>query len=193
MMLPDEMDTLQAAFTALQHLLGQFDDRGVIIGGVASGFLGKPRLTVDIDAVFLLSVDEIPRLLQAAEVEGIKPRLENVVEFARQNRVLLLRHAASGVNIDISLGILPFEEEMVTRSVVHRVGALSLRLPTPEDLIIIKAVAHRPKDLLDIQAIAENNPDLDLARIQYWVQVFAQALDQPDLWQELQAFLQADP
>lgn len=28
-------------------------------------------------------------------------------------------------------------------------------LPTPEDLIILKAVAHRPKDLLDIRTLIE--------------------------------------
>ena len=30
-----------------------------------------------------------------------------------------------------------------------------------EDLIIFKAVAHRPKDLLDIQALIESHSDLD--------------------------------
>ena len=38
------------------------------------------------------------------------------------------------------------------RSHEHRAGTLVLRLPTPEDLIILKAVAHRPKDMLDIPA-----------------------------------------
>jgi hypothetical protein len=38
----------------------------------------------------------------------------------------------------------------VERSKLYQIGPLALRLPTPEDLIILKAVAHRPKDLLDI-------------------------------------------
>jgi len=57
-----------------------------------------------------------------------------------------------------------------------------LRLPTPEDLIIMKAVAHRPKDLADIQAIAANYPDLDKERIRFWVVQFGEALDLPELW-----------
>jgi len=57
-----------------------------------------------------------------------------------------------------------------------------LRLPTPEDLIIMKAVAHRPKDLVDIQAIAANYPDLDKERIRFWVVQFGEALDLPELW-----------
>lgn len=56
-----------------------------------------------------------------------------MMEFAQKSRVLLLRHTASRANIDISLGILPFEEEVVARSIVHHAGAISVRLPTPED------------------------------------------------------------
>jgi predicted nucleotidyltransferase len=103
--------------------------------------------------------------------------------------VLLLRHAASGTDIDLSLGILPFEVEMVERSRIVDLGAIQLRLPTPEDLIIMKAVAHRPKDLADIQAIAASHPDLDKARIQFWVEQFGEALDLPDLWKTISRML----
>jgi len=42
-------------------------------------------------------------------------------------------------------------------------------LPTPEDLIILKAVAHRPKDMEDIRILADKYPNLDTARIEQWV------------------------
>jgi hypothetical protein len=171
-----------APIQALQNLLTQFNDQGVIIGGFAASLLGTPRFTVDLDAVLLLSLEDIPRLLQAASIEGIEPRISDPVVFARKNRVLLLRHVASGTDIDLSLGVLPFEIEMVGRSTLLDIGSLHLRLPTPEDLIILKAVAHRPKDLEDIRAIAASHPDMDQARIKYWVEQFGEALDLPDLW-----------
>lgn len=71
---------------------------------------------------------------------------------------------------------------MVQRSKFVDVGTIQLRLPTPEDLIILKAVAHRPKDQEDIRAIASSQPHLDKKRIQYWVEQFGVALDFPDLW-----------
>ncbi len=77
-----------------------------------------------------------------------------------KHRVLLLRHTKSSINIDISLGILPFEEELVERSSLHQVASISIRLPTTEDLIIMKAVAHRPQDLQDIRDLVEIHPDL---------------------------------
>jgi hypothetical protein len=174
---------------ALQNLLTQFNDQGVIIGGVAASLLGTPRYTVDLDAVFLLSFDDIPRLLAAAAMQGIEPRISDPITFARKSRVLLLRHQTSGINIDISLGILPFEIEMVERSRIFEVGSIRLRLPTPEDLIIMKAVARRPKDLEDIRAIVASHPNLDKGRIRFWVEQFGEALESPDLWNSIFSLL----
>ena len=175
---------------SLQNLLAQFDNQGVIIGGIAAGILGKARYTDDLDAVFLLSVLDVQRLLDAAEKEGIGPRIENVIDFARRTRVVLLKHNLSNTNIDISLGILPFEQEMVKRSILYKVDdTLQIRLPTPEDLIIMKAIAHRPKDMEDIRTIADKHPNLDRARIEQWVKSFADILELPDLWKSVQEIL----
>jgi hypothetical protein len=186
---PESVTPLLAPLQALLNLLLRFDNRGVIIGGVAASLLGTPRYTVDLDAVFLLSVDDLPLLLQEASTQGIEPRISNPIEFARKSRVLLLRHVASGMDIDISLGILPFEVEMVERSTVLEIGSVKLRLPTPEDLIILKAIAHRPKDLADIRAIAASHSDLDRERIRYWVEQFGDASDLPQLWQSIHELL----
>ena len=75
------------------------------------------------------------------------------------------------------------------RSVVYQVGPLNIRLPTPEDLIIFKAVAHRPKDLLDIQAIITSHPNLDRERIKYWVGEFVKVLEMPELWNDIAIWL----
>jgi hypothetical protein len=74
--------------------------------------LGRARFTEDVDAMFLLSIQDIPRLLKAAKEEGIEPRIENAAEFAKKSCVMLMRHVISDTNIDISLGIMPFEQEM---------------------------------------------------------------------------------
>ncbi|MHC1783263.1 MAG: nucleotidyl transferase AbiEii/AbiGii toxin family protein [Anaerolineaceae bacterium] len=186
---PNGLIPFLAPLQALVELLSAFNDQGAIIGGIAASLLGAPRFTADLDAVFLLRVDELPRLLNEAARRGIAPRISDPEGFARKNRILLLRHTASGINIDLSLGILPFEIEMVQRSEVVDAGMIQLRLPTPEDLIIMKAVAHRPKDLMDIQAIAGNHPNLDQKRIQDWVEQFGEALDLPDLWNEIHRLL----
>lgn len=131
MSLPDYLVPLIEPLIDLQKLLDRYGERGVIIGGIASGLIGRPRSTVDLDAMFLASIKDAPKILELAGEVGIEPRIDNVTEFAKKSRVLLLRHTKSGVNIDISLGILPFEEEVVKRGVRHDAGVLTIRLPTP--------------------------------------------------------------
>ena len=186
----DDHGAFHDPLEALDNLLTQFDNRGVIIGGIAVSLLGQARFTEDLDAMVLLSIDEISHFLEIAKQEGIEPRISQAEDFARQNRVLLLRHTSSQTNIDISLGILPFEHEMVERSVVYEIDdTLKIRLPTPEDLIIMKAIAHRPKDLLDIQGLVQKHPDLDHKRIQDCVVQFADLLERPELWDDIAGWL----
>jgi len=187
---PEGIEPFLEPLESLQRLLSRFNERGVIIGGAAVSILGKARYTEDIDAMFLLSIKDIPQLLKAASEEGIEPRIENAAEFARKSRVVLLKHVISNTNIDLSLGVLPFEQEMVERSVVHQVDAtLQLRLPTPEDLIILKAIAHRPKDMEDIRILADKYQNLDVARIEKWVKQFADVLEMPSLWDDIAGIL----
>jgi hypothetical protein len=176
---------LLAPLAALQCLLDRYAGRGVIIGGIAASLIGKPRLTADLDALILLPIEELPEFYEAAKAEGLEGRISEPLEFARQNHVLLLRHTESYTNIDISLGLLPFEQEMIKRSNLHHVAGLTLNLPTPEDLIIMKAVAHRPKDLLDIEGIVQSQPTLDKERIGFWVKQFADLLEKPELWDDI--------
>lgn len=179
---PQRLTPFLSPLQALQNLISIFNDQGVIIGGIAASLLGVPRYTADVDAVFLLKIEDLSNFLTEASKQGIEPRITGPIQFAKKNRVLLLRHEVTGIDIDVSLGVLPFEIEMIHRSHAVELGALRLQLPTPEDLIIMKAVAHRPKDLDDIQAIATSHPKLDKDRIQNWVEQFGEALDLPDLW-----------
>ena len=161
----------------------------MIIGGVAVSLLGAPRYTADLDAVVLVNLHDVPRLLDEAAKLGITSRISDPTAFAQKSRVLLLRHNESGMDIDLSLGLLPFEVEMVERSQLVDVGPISLRLPSPEDLIIMKAVAHRLKDLEDIRAITKIYPNLDKEYIRSWIGYFGEALDMPDLAGEIMGML----
>jgi hypothetical protein len=182
-------EPMLAPVAAVQRLIEQLNDQGVIIGGVAASLLGKPRLTDDADALILLSVEEVPRLVALARVEGLQPRIADVVDFARRSRVVLLRHEESGIDVDISLGMLPFEVEAVERSAEQQAGPLRVRLPTPEDLIILKAVAHRAKDMLDIEAVIDAQEHLDVGRIAAWVRQFAELTETPEIWTDLEKLL----
>ncbi len=162
---------------------------GAIIGGVAASLLGRPRATRDIDAVVLLDEKDWGPFLGTGTQLGFVPRLSDPLGFAHTARVLLVRHESSGIDIDIAFGALPFEEEAITRAVWRDIGGIRLPLPVPEDLIIMKAVAHRPRDMADIESILDAHLKLDRRRVRRWVREFSTALDTPEILQDLNALL----
>lgn len=160
---------------------------GVVIGGVAVSLLGRPRATRDVDAVMWLDDEQrLTDLVKAASTHGLQPRMDDVVSFAMQNRVLLLRHEASSVDLDVALGGLPFEQEAIAQAIERTVAGVSIPLPRPEDLVIMKAIAQRPRDFADIEGLVAATPTLDTAYILRWVRDFAEVLEAPELLLEVE-------
>ena len=158
----------------------------VVIGGVAVSMLSKPRTTKDVDVVvWLPDHEEWRAFLADGKSHGIVPRIPDALEFAFGSRVLLLRHEGSGVPIDVSMGALPFEENAVRRATSMEVGDLRVPLPVPEDLLVMKAVAHRARDIADIESILNAHPHVDEAWVVSKVREFAEALDSPELVTDL--------
>ena len=160
--------------------------RGVIIGGLAVALLGRPRVTRDVDALILLPKKQWSTFLDAGSGFGFVPRLPGTLAFAHRARVMLVRHKSTGIDVDISLGELPFEEETVARRKNVRVGGTTVPVPTPEDLIIMKAIAHRERDAFDIDGLLAAHPKLNFTRIRRWVRTFAAALDEPGIFDDLE-------
>jgi predicted nucleotidyltransferase len=162
---------------------------GIIIGGIAASILGRPRVTRDIDGLIIIDEDHLDKIINNGSEFGFIPRVKDVLAFAQKNRVLLLKHKTTKIDIDISLGALPFEHESIERAIQVDIGGFSLPLPTPEDLIIMKAVAYRPRDLADIESILDANQDLDIQRIRNWVSEFSSVLEMPEILDDLEKIL----
>ncbi len=129
------------------------------------------------------------RLLAIAATRGIAPRIDAPLDFARKTRVLLLRHTTSGIDIDVIFGALQFEREAVGAGTVTAVGSMVLRLPRVEDLMIMKAIAHRPRDLVDLEGLLLAHREVDIDRVRSWVGEFAVAATMPELLEDLDKLL----
>ena len=135
---------------------------GVLIGAVAVAFLGRPRTTRDVDALAFVPEERWRTFLAAGERFGYFPREPDSLAFAFQNRVLRLRHQPAGIDADISFPALPFEKELLKRAITVKEHGVTLVIPSPEDLVILKAVAHRPRDVGDIEGILDQHTKLDV-------------------------------
>ena len=126
--------------------------RFCFIGGIAVHRWGEPRVTDDVDLTLLtgFGTEEPFSKELCGHFRGRRP---DSIEFALRNRVLLLV-GSRGVNIDIALGAIPFEERAIERSTVWRAGGRHpLRTCSAEDLITHKCFAGRENDWSDVQGI----------------------------------------
>ncbi len=186
---PTDLTPLLAVLRDLVAWLKAGKVPGVVIGGLAASLLGRPRLTRDVDALVLMDEGLWADFLTAGAGYGFGPRRDDALAFAQKTRVLLARHQESGIDVDIVFGSLPFEREAVARATWVELGGVRAPLPLPEDLIIMKAVAHRPQDLADIEAILAAHPKLNLRRARRWVREFAAVLSMPEILNDLEALL----
>lgn len=188
---PPSLASLIPAICALCNLLKVSQVPGAIIGGVAASLQGQARATEDVDALLRLDERSLDHFLDMAMAQGFKPRIPDAVSFARRSAVLLLEHQASRVGVDLTICRLPFDSDAIDRSRLIVMGDLQFSVVAPEDLIIMKAIAHRPQDFQDIRAVVRANPQLDVRRVRTQVQEFAKALDMPELWEDIAVLFRA--
>ena len=162
---------------------------GAIVGGVAASVLGRPRLTQDIDVLVILERQEWAPFLGAGREFGFAPRIDDALDFAESSRVLLVLHQPSGVPIDVVLGALPLEDEIVRGARNVEIAGIRLPLAAPESIVVMKALARRARDIADIEGILVVHDRLDLDWIRTRLAEFDQALGQTDLLDEFDGVL----
>jgi hypothetical protein len=119
-------------------------------------------------------------------IEGLlsrySPRIANAAQFARQSRILLLQ-STGGIGLDISLGALPFESELVDRATdFDFTPDVRLRTCSAEDLLILKLFAMRPLDIQDAESIAvRQSPALDWPYIRRQLAPLSAAKEDPSI------------
>lgn len=130
------------------------------IGGITVQVWGQPRLTQDIDLTLLTNLQNEPAIIDEI-LEHYKPKFSGAGEFALTERILPL-FADSGIGIDLTLGGLSDTSEALARSSYQNfVGDIKLRICSPEDLVIAKTVAARPRDWIDVESVIIRQAKLD--------------------------------
>ncbi|MGB9773568.1 MAG: nucleotidyl transferase AbiEii/AbiGii toxin family protein [Bacteroidota bacterium] len=170
------MNILKAAHE-IAHFLENENIPYFIIGGLALQHWGEPRLTRDVDITVLVAPERFDAFVDAV-LKNFPSRVPDAREFALRHRVLLVQ-TEERVPLDISLGIPGYEEDAFRRAaIVEYEGTGKLRLVAPEDLIIHKCVAGRPRDIEDVEGILiRQQLNLDISLIKMWLEAFGKVID----------------
>jgi hypothetical protein len=182
---------LEGALAALATALGAIGAPWMIIGGLAVISRGVRRMTTDIDAAVRGDAVRVDQLLEAFARSGIEPRIDDAATFARRNLVLLLRHRATGVDLDVSLSWTAFEHDALASATSSRFGTVRVPMATPEALIVFKSLAARPQDIEDATTLLLLHPEIDLARVRRAVHTLALAAEEPAIDRALETMIAA--
>ncbi len=180
------MENLFHSILALQKLLNDHGIPSVVIGGVAVGAWGEPRVTRDVDLKVLLSRQDAEQLLQIIAA-AYQPLVPDPKELLRKQALLFIRDAA-GTRLDLLLADTPYDAIAIERGRDIEVQpGITIHVCSPDDLIIYKLVSTRLRDHEDARSVIRRQGDsLDDEYVVDWLRKFEQALDDSTLVAEYQ-------
>ena len=171
---------------ALRDALERIGMRWYLFGAQAALLYGAARLTADVDITVELGSRTTAELVRALEESGFALRIEHDVDaFVAQTRVLPFAHVSSAMAVDVVLAGPGLEELFLDHLELHDIEGTKVPVASAEDLVAMKILAGRPKDLGDVAAIIATQKDFDVERARQTLRLVEQALDQSDLVPEL--------
>ena len=183
------MTSQENALAKITAFLEQQHVPYMVIGGMANLIWGEPRATLDVDVTVLVPQPAIDGFIESVG-RDYTILVQDPSGFVRDTRVLPVS-SQSGIRIDLIFGLLPFEEEAVRRAVPVEAAGRSIRVCTAEDLILMKMISDRPRDLADARAIVRRRIlALDLGYLEPRVLEMASLMERDDIatrWREWKA------
>jgi hypothetical protein len=161
---------------ALRNLVGLFDRLGapyLVMGGMAVRIYGIPRPTQDLDFTLAIEADRLVELFAALGDLGYavpEPYWTGWVDRVAGMPVVKARLDLKGRGIDIDIFLVEsrFQQELIARRRRQQIDHLLVWLVSAEDLILLKLLAHRPRDMADIGDILFTQGQLDEAYMRRW-------------------------
>jgi predicted nucleotidyltransferase len=141
------MTKLEAALVEVASLLDELSIPYMLIGGLAVSIWGEVRATLDADFSLWVEPQDLERIVRQISAR-LQPIPSDPLSFVTASRVLPVR-ASSGVRADLVFACLPGERETIARAVVKLINDRSIKVASVEDLIWMKLLSERQKDIED--------------------------------------------
>jgi len=135
-----------------------------------------PRTTQDADCLVAVPAVAYQRLADALNTQGfvidVSPApqpvtVEALLQQVRDDQYMTL--VCRATSVELFVPIVPLQHSILKRAVGRSFHGHTIRVTTPEDLILLKMAFHRHKDLQDIKGMLHvQKGQLDLAYLRHW-------------------------
>jgi hypothetical protein len=167
------MEHVKTALVELAKLLEEVEIDYAVMGGFAVRTHGLPRATYDLDFVVALSdeqLSELTRLLPDHGFELPPPYRDGWRDTVAEMPLIKATCYFDGESFaaDLFIADNDFLRSAMKRRMFIECESREMWVVSPEDLILMKVVASRPRDLADIYDIRVMQPVFDLEYLREW-------------------------
>ncbi len=181
---------LEEVYKKVVTFLNKGKYKYLIIGGIAAGTLGEPRVTGDVDVDIMLNQEDIGGFLDKAKKAGFKVSQKKCLEAAEQTGTFQINYGV--FHVDFIIASTDFENQAFKRRNIIRLYGIKAFFPTPEDLILLKIIPGRRQDLLDAEKIVlRHREKLDIDYLKNWGRELSDQAEDMRIWNELKRLLTA--
>jgi hypothetical protein len=161
---------------ALRDIVSLFERREipyVLMGGLTVRVYGIPRPTYDIDFTLAIPRPSLPEFYRTLQELGytvpeayLTGRLDSVAGMP----VVKIRFFGieSGVDVDFFLAESEYQHQVLSRRKREKIDDFDVWIVSPEDLILLKLISRRPRDIADIGDILFTQGQLDNTYMRSW-------------------------
>ena len=160
----------------------------LIIGGIAAGTMGEPRITADVDVDIVINQEDVPDFLDKAKKAGFKVPVKKCLKSAEQVGVFQI--SFGDYHVDFIMASTDLETQAYKRRKSIQLHGVKAFFPSPEDLILMKIIPGREKDLLDAKGIIiRHRGKLDTKYLKNWATKLSDEAQDMRIWKALNNLL----
>ena len=179
---------LEDVYKKIVTFLNKGKYKYLIIGGIAAGVIGEPRITADVDVDLIISREEVPVFLDKAKESGFKFIKTRCLDLVERTGVFQINY--EDFRIDFIIASTDLENQAFERRRTIQLYGIRAFFPSPEDLILLKIIPGRDKDLLDVKSVVlRHKGKLDTKYLKSWAAKLCDEAQDTRIWNDLNKLL----
>ncbi|MEW6742869.1 MAG: nucleotidyltransferase [Planctomycetota bacterium] len=158
---PDDISSL---IVSISSDLTRRTIRHAVSGAAAMAAHGYVRATRDIDILVVAPSTRWPEIFETIRRHGFQGEDLTLIRALRERYVASL--TSDWLSVEVLIPVLPYHHDILQRAVIKPVSGTPVPFVALEDLIVLKLLWGRTKDIADVEALlALSGQGLDLTTI----------------------------